>query len=123
MLFRSDQLNETTYKLIDELEVIAKAHDSTVARAALAWVRQQPGVTSTIIGARRVSQLEDNLKSLELTLSAEELAHVDALTKPKFGFPQSMEPWFPSIHNGGTRVNGVQQPCSGFVMEPGGKPY
>ena len=63
-------LNEKTYALVDALEVIAKAHDSTVARVALAWVQAQPGVTSTIIGARRLAQLEDNLKALEVKLSA-----------------------------------------------------
>ncbi len=100
-------LNEKTYALVDELEGIAKAHDTTVARVALAWVQAQPGVTSTIIGARRVSQLEDNVKALDVTLTAEELARLDALTKPTFGFPQNMQPMFPAIHNGGTRVNGV----------------
>lgn len=34
-----------------------------------------------------------------------------------------MQPWFPAIHNGGTSVNGVQQPPSVFVMEKGDKPY
>ena len=121
--FMAHLLNESTYALIDELETIAKAHDTTVARVSLAWLLLQPGVTSTIIGARRVSQLEDNLKSLEVTLTPTELAHLDALTKPKFGFPQSMEPVFPAIHNGGTRVNGVQMEPSTFVMERGGTPY
>src|SRR5277367_2565022 len=60
--FTERSLNETTYTLVDALEIIAKSHDSTVARVALAWVRGRPGVTSTIIGARRLSQLEDNLK-------------------------------------------------------------
>src|SRR3954469_20855998 len=55
--------NERTYSVIDELEQIAKAHESTVARVALAWVQAQPGVSSTIIGARRLAQLEDNLKA------------------------------------------------------------
>ncbi len=103
--------------------MIAKAHDSTVARVALAWVHQQPGVTSTIIGARRLAQLDDNVKALELTLTAEEVAKLDGLTKPAFGFPQSMQPIFPAIHNGGTRVNGVQMPPSSFVMQAGEKPY
>ena len=53
---------------------IAKAHDSTVARVALAWVQAQPGVTSTIIGARRLAQLEDNVQALDVKLTAEELA-------------------------------------------------
>src|SRR6185295_12363148 len=43
--FMAHLLNEATYKLVDELEIIARAHDSTVARVALAWVRTQPGVT------------------------------------------------------------------------------
>ena len=121
--FMESFLNETTYKLIDELEVVAKAHDSTVARVALAWVRARPGVTSTIIGARRLSQLEDNLRSLDVTLTAEQVEHLDALTTPKFGFPQSMQPMFPAIHNGGTMVNGVQMPPSPFVLGKGDKPY
>jgi diketogulonate reductase-like aldo/keto reductase len=90
---------------------------------ALAWVQAQPGVTSTIIGARRLSQLEDNVKALEVELTAEELARLDALTKPTFGFPQSMQPMFPMIHNGGTTVNGVHGPTSPFVMQEGQKPY
>jgi aryl-alcohol dehydrogenase-like predicted oxidoreductase len=121
--FMGSFLNEKTYKLIDELEVIAKAHDTTIARVALAWVRTRPGVSSTIIGARRISQLEDNLKSLDLILTEAELAHVDSLTKPAFGFPQNMEPMFPAIHNGGTRVNGLYAEPSGFVIGKGEKPY
>jgi aryl-alcohol dehydrogenase-like predicted oxidoreductase len=121
--FMGAYLNETTYKLIDELELIAKAHDSTVARVSLAWVRSRPGVTSTIIGARRISQLEDNLKSLDVTLTAAELAHLDALTKPTFGFPQNMQPMFPAIHNGGTMVNGVQAAPSPFVLDKNDTPY
>jgi aryl-alcohol dehydrogenase-like predicted oxidoreductase len=122
-LFLGPFLNETTYALVDELQAIAKAHDSTVARIALAWVTAQPGVTSTIIGARRLAQLDDNLKSLDVTLAPEELERLDARTKPKLGFPQNMQPMFPAIHNGGTTVNGVYGPTSGFVMEKGGKPY
>jgi aryl-alcohol dehydrogenase-like predicted oxidoreductase len=122
-MFLDAFLNEKTYALVDELGVIAKAHGSTVARVALAWLRMQPGVTSTIIGVRRLAQLDDNLKSLEVTLSADQLAHLDALTKPKLGFPQNMQPMFPAIHNGGTTVNGVHAPASGFVMEQGDKPY
>jgi aryl-alcohol dehydrogenase-like predicted oxidoreductase len=121
--FLTPFLNERTYGVVDELEVIAKARDSTVARVALAWVQAQPGVTSTIIGARRLTQLEDNMKALDVSLSAEELGRLDALTKPTLGFPQSMQAWFPGIHNGGTSVNGLYAPPSNFVMEAGDKPY
>src|SRR5215813_13343201 len=49
-------LDDKIYALVDELEAIAKAHDSTVARVALAWLRGRPGVTSPIVGARRLDQ-------------------------------------------------------------------
>lgn len=53
---RVDQLTDDTYDLIDELGRIAKKHDTTIARVAPAWVTQQPGVTSTVIGARTMQQ-------------------------------------------------------------------
>lgn len=116
-------INDKAYDVVDELAAIAKAHDTTSARVALAWVQSQPGVTSTIIGARRLAQLEDNVKALDLVLGAAERAKLDELTKPAFGFPQSMQPMFPSIHNGGTSVNGVQAPASSFGVQPGDKVY
>jgi aryl-alcohol dehydrogenase-like predicted oxidoreductase len=116
-------LGEKAYAIVDELEVIARAHESTVARVAIAWLQAQPGVTSTIIGARRLAQLDDNVRALDARLTAEELSRLGELTEPTFGFPQNMQPIFPSIHNGGTRVNGVYAPPSGFVMEKGDKPY
>ena len=116
-------LTEKTYAVVDELEAIAKAHETTVARVAIAWLQAQPGVTSTIIGARRLEQLEDNLEALDVKLAPAALARLDALTKPTFGFPQNMQPMFPAIHHGGTSVNGVYAPPSGFVMEKGDKPY
>jgi hypothetical protein len=72
---------------------------------------------------RRLAQLDDNLGALELTLTAEEVARLDALTAPSFGFPQNMQPIFPAIHNGGTTVNGVYAPPSGFGLEQGEVPY
>jgi len=121
--FFAGELDERTWTIVDALERIAETKDTTVARVALAWVRQQPGVTSTIIGARRLSQLDDNIASLDVVLDASELATLGALTKPRLGFPQSMQPMFPAIHNGGTRVNGILAEPSPFVMPRGGRPY
>jgi aryl-alcohol dehydrogenase-like predicted oxidoreductase len=121
--FAGGFLNDKAYDVVDELGAIAKAHDSTIARVALAWVREQPGVSSTIIGARRLTQLDDNLKSLDVALTADETRRLDALTTPTFGFPQNMAPMFPAIHHGGATVNGIQAPLSPFVIEKGDKPY
>jgi aryl-alcohol dehydrogenase-like predicted oxidoreductase len=57
-------LTEETYTVIDELEIIAKAHETTVARVALAGVGAQPAVSSVIIGARGLAQLEDNIRAV-----------------------------------------------------------
>ena len=121
--FITSFLNEKTYALVDELAAIARQRETTVARVALAWLNAQPGVSSTIIGARRLSQLEDNLKALDVRLSPEELDRLDQLTQPTFGFPQSMQPIFPAIHNGGTTVNGLYAPPSPFGLQKGDTPY
>jgi diketogulonate reductase-like aldo/keto reductase len=94
-----------------------------VAAVSLAWLSAKPGVTAPIIGARRLDQLEDNFKALAVKLTADESAKLDALTQRKLGFPQRMLPMAPAIINGGTRVNGIFAPPSGFVMLKGEKPH
>ena len=116
-------LNEKTYAVVDELEIIAKAHETTVASVALAWVHAQPAVTSIIVGARRLSQLDDNVRAVDVNLTAEELARLNALTEPTLGFPQSMLASVPGITNGGTTVNGASVPIPDYVMPEGSRPY
>jgi len=116
-------LNEKTYAVVDELEVIAKAHETTVASVALAWLHAQSAVTSIIIGARRLSQFEDNIRALDVNLTAEELARLNSITEPTLGFPQSMLTMAPGITNGGTTINGVSVPISDYVMPKGDQPY
>ncbi|KAA0085241.1 aldo/keto reductase [Mycolicibacterium sp. P9-64] len=117
------ELDDKTYDVVDELEIIAKVHDTSVASVALAWVHAKPGVTSIIIGARRMSQFEENIRALDVTLTAEELARLDAITAPTLGFPQSMLPMAAALVNGGTTINGVSAPVSEFVLPEGAKPY
>lgn len=114
---------EKAYAVVDELESIAKARGAAVAAVALAWVNAKPGVTSTIIGARRLAQLDENVGALDVVLSADEIARLDALTKPIIGFPQSMLPAAPSITHGGATVNGITAPTSPYVIGVGEKPY
>lgn len=68
------------YDIIDVLGDIGKQHDVSVAQISLAWVRQQKAITSTIIGAKNVSQLNDNIKSTEVVLSADELKRIDEVS-------------------------------------------
>jgi aryl-alcohol dehydrogenase-like predicted oxidoreductase len=116
-------LDENAYEVIDELEIIAKTHETSVASVALAWLRERPAVTSIIVGARRISQFEDNIRALDVDLTADELARLNAATEPTLGFPQNMLPLAAGMTNGGTTVNGVAAPTSDYVMPAGGQPY
>jgi diketogulonate reductase-like aldo/keto reductase len=80
-------------------------------------------VTSVIIGARRLAQLDDNLAAVDVNLTTEELARLNALTQPTFGFPQSVLTMAPELINGGTTVNGVSAPLSEYVIPQGVQPY
>ncbi len=71
------------YDIIDVMAPIAKEHHASVARVALAWLLQKPGVTSIIIGAKKEEQLLDNIEATSLKLSEEEiqkLENISALT-------------------------------------------
>ncbi|HEX4095854.1 MAG TPA: aldo/keto reductase, partial [Caulobacteraceae bacterium] len=60
---------------------------TTVARVALAWLLHQPVVTTVIIGARRVDQLEDNLGAVNVKLTAEELETLDEASRLPEEYP------------------------------------
>ncbi|MDR0479245.1 MAG: aldo/keto reductase [Burkholderiaceae bacterium] len=68
---------DRAWDVIDAMRPIAQAHQASVARVALAWLLHQPVVTSVIIGAKRIEQLDDNLAATVLRLSADELAALD----------------------------------------------
>ena len=71
---------ERTFRIIDAMHPIGQAHDCSVARVALAWLLQQPHVTSVIIGAKTREQLHDNLAATELQLTSAELASLDGVS-------------------------------------------
>jgi aryl-alcohol dehydrogenase-like predicted oxidoreductase len=71
---------ERAFDIIDAMGPIAKAHDVSVARVALAWLLQRKGVMSVIVGAKTNAQLDDNLAAVKLTLSAEEIATLDKVS-------------------------------------------
>ena len=66
--------SERTWKIVDAVQRVSNDRGNTMAQVALAWVTNRPGVTSTILGARTLEQLEDNLASVNCVLSGEEIA-------------------------------------------------
>ncbi|MBV9883662.1 MAG: aldo/keto reductase, partial [Sphingomonadaceae bacterium] len=69
------------YDIVDAMKKIADAKGCTVAQVALAWLLHQPAVTSVIIGAKRLDQLNDNLGAVDVALDADDLAALDAVSK------------------------------------------
>lgn len=71
-------------KAVAELEGIAAELGGSVAQLALAWVNKNPQVSTVILGASKLSQLQDNLGALALTprLTPEVLARIDKIAKP-----------------------------------------
>jgi aryl-alcohol dehydrogenase-like predicted oxidoreductase len=96
-------LNERTFSIIDEVVRIAARHKAAAASVAIAWLLAKAGVSSVIIGARRVDQLRDNLAATDLSLDKEDMDALDAVSAPVLGFPANflgMVGMF--IHSGAT---------------------
>lgn len=71
---------EKTYGIIEAMQQIAAHKQVTVAQVALAWLLHQPGVTSVIIGAKKVSQLQDNLSAVGVNLASADLQELDRVS-------------------------------------------
>ena len=78
---------DKAFDIIDVMQEIAVAKDVTVPQIALGWLLHQPVVTSVIIGAKRPEQLQDNLKAIDLKLTADELAQLEAVSKLSPEYP------------------------------------
>jgi aryl-alcohol dehydrogenase-like predicted oxidoreductase len=71
-----------TWQVIDVVQKLARERGVSMPEIALAWVTGRPAVTSTILGARTVGQLDTNLRAAALTLTADEVAALDAVSDP-----------------------------------------
>jgi len=96
---------DRAWKCVDAMRTIADAKGVSVARVALAWLLHKPYVTSVIIGAKRLEQLEDNLAAVTLSLSAEEMAKLDEVS----ALPREYPGWMLE-RQGASRVPAPVQP-------------
>ncbi|OLR92623.1 aldo/keto reductase [Actinokineospora bangkokensis] len=72
---------DRAWDVLDVLGPIAEAHGCSPARIALAWLLTRPAVTSVLVGARRLSQLEDNLAAVDVELTEDEVQRLDAVSE------------------------------------------
>jgi aryl-alcohol dehydrogenase-like predicted oxidoreductase len=84
---------ERTWRILDVLRPIAQAHNTGVATIALAWVLAKPFVTSVIIGAKGIEQLEQNLAAVDVQLTPEEITQLDEVSALPPEYPGWMVPF------------------------------
>jgi aryl-alcohol dehydrogenase-like predicted oxidoreductase len=75
--------SDRAYDLLAVVEDLATAKNCTPGQFALAWVNQQPGVTSSIIGPRTMEQFNDNLGAVSILITPEDRAEIDAVAEPE----------------------------------------
>jgi aryl-alcohol dehydrogenase-like predicted oxidoreductase len=81
---------EAGYHVVEVLQQVAARHDASAARVALSWVLGRPAISSVIVAARKAEQLEDNIRAVELRLSAEDVQLLDAASDPGVPYPKWM---------------------------------
>ena len=84
---------ELGFRVVEKLREIGRAHGASVAQIALAWLLAKPFVTSVILGATKMSQLEDNLGAMDVKLLDSEIAALDQMTAPPVQYPE----WFTAL--------------------------
>jgi aryl-alcohol dehydrogenase-like predicted oxidoreductase len=88
---------DQNWRTLDAVQTVAQRRETTPAAIALAWLLARPELSTVIIGARTVQQLQDNLKALSVKLAAEDLKQLDEVSQLAWGYPYSFigtrEPW------------------------------
>jgi aryl-alcohol dehydrogenase-like predicted oxidoreductase len=115
-----NKFNERNWRIHDALIDVAKQINKPPAQVALNWVITQPGVTSTIIGATKLAQLNDNLQAAEITIPAELRKRLDEASAPEAIQPYiffgpdiqpmvtggtSVRKWAPALVSGAATMN------------------
>ncbi|MCT8138560.1 aldo/keto reductase family protein [Anaerobacillus sp. CMMVII] len=77
----TNMLNEDVLAKVEKLEGVAKELDTTLPSLALAWILRQPNVASALIGASKPSQVEENVKAIDVSLSEDVISRIEEILK------------------------------------------
>ncbi len=94
---------ERAWNVVDVMREVAEEHGASVAQIALAWLLHQDVVTSVIVGAKKMSQLDDNLASVDIRLSDEQLARLDEVSR----LPGEYPGWMLERQGGGRDLDAI----------------
>jgi aryl-alcohol dehydrogenase-like predicted oxidoreductase len=79
--------DEHLYSIVDALDVLTKQSGKTISQIALNWLLQRPSVATVVIGARNEAQLRENLGALGWSLTPEQTAALDEVSRRKPPYP------------------------------------
>ena len=92
------KFTDRNWRILDTLRTVAAQVDRPLAQVALAWVSAQPGITAPILGASKLEQLHDNLSSLDIRLTPDQLLMLDDSSALDLAFPYGI------FTTGGNRI-------------------
>jgi aryl-alcohol dehydrogenase-like predicted oxidoreductase len=105
--FGNQKFTDKNWRILDALQAVAEQAAYPLAQVALAWASAQPGITSLILGASKLEQLHDNLASLDVQLSPEQLHTLNKASAPEPVFPYPIfTPDMNKVVFGGASVQG-----------------
>ncbi len=88
--FGNSKFIDRNWDILDVLKAVAAELDRPAAQVALAWAMARPGVTSTIIGASKLSQLESNIAASDIRLSDDQMGRLNEASAPALGFTSGL---------------------------------
>lgn len=84
---------EKGYDIVDVLDEVAEKHDVSIVQVSLNYMFNKPGVSSVVVGVKKMEHLEQNIKSIELKLDDGDIAKTDKVSEPSYPYPH----WFKKI--------------------------
>ncbi|MBC7661550.1 MAG: aldo/keto reductase [Chitinophagaceae bacterium] len=103
--FGDSKFTDRNWEILEVVGQIAKEQNASISQIALAWVMNQPGVASTLIGASKLSQLEDNLGALHVELTTDQTRRLSAASALIPEFSDSLvSPYIRQLVYGGHAV-------------------
>ena len=88
--FGNSKFVERNWDILDALNAVASEIDRPAAQVALAWAMARPGIASTLVGARTVTQLESNIAATEICLSNDQVERLNMISAPTAGFTAAL---------------------------------
>ena len=105
--FGNSKFVDRNWATLEVLNAVASELDRPAAQVALAWTMARPGVASTLVGARTVSQLDTNIAATEIRLDTDQMDRLDEASAPTPGFTSGLAaPMIRRMVFGGRNVTG-----------------